>query len=59
MFVPPRRGLVQLEVARCTTVCSYDRANLGRSDRAPVPRTAQDAVDELRALLINAGIRGP
>lgn len=52
-------SLVQPEVARFTTVCSYDRANVGRSDRAPFPRLAQDAVDELRALLVNAGIRGP
>ncbi len=52
-------SLVQPEVARFTTVCSYDRANLGRSHPAPKPRTAQDAVDDLRALLINAGIRGP
>lgn len=51
--------LVQPEVARFTTVCSYDRANTGRSDPAPKPRTAQMAVDELRALLQNAGIRGP
>ena len=51
--------LVQPAVARFTTVCSYDRANLGRSDRGPVPRTSQTAVDELRALLQNAGIRGP
>lgn len=51
--------LVQPEVARFTTVCSYDRANLGKSDRAPVPRTSQTSVDELRALLQNAGIRGP
>ena len=31
--------------------CSYDRANLGRSDPAPTPRTAQDVVDDLDALL--------
>ena len=31
--------------------CSYDRANLGRSDPAPKPRTAQDVVDDLDALL--------
>jgi len=31
--------------------CSYDRANTGRSDPAPTPRTAQDAVDDLDALL--------
>ena len=52
-------SLVQPEVARFTTVCSYDRAGLGRSDASPTPRTAQTSVDELRALLQNAGIRGP
>lgn len=31
--------------------CSYDRANTGRSDPAPTPRTAQDAVDDLDALI--------
>ena len=31
--------------------CSYDRANVGRSDPAPTPRTAQDVVDDLDALL--------
>ena len=31
--------------------CAYDRANVGRSDRAPTPRTAQDVVDDLDALL--------
>lgn len=51
--------LVQPEVARFTTVCSYDRANLGKSDPAVIPRTTQMAVDELRTLLENAGIRGP
>lgn len=52
-------GLVQPGVAAFTTVCSYDRANRGKSDPGPVPRTSQTAVDELRALLQRAGIRGP
>ncbi len=51
---------VQPEVARFTTVCSYDRAGRGRSEATSTyPITAQSAVDELRALLQNAGIRGP
>ena len=50
---------VQPELARFTTVCSYDRAGLGRSEPGPRPRTSQTVVDELRALLSNAGIRGP
>lgn len=51
--------LVQPGVAAFTTVCSYDRANRGKSDPGPVPRTSHTAVDELRALLQRAGIRGP
>ncbi|MDP8909129.1 MAG: alpha/beta hydrolase, partial [Chloroflexota bacterium] len=51
---------IQPEIARFTTVCSYDRAGLGRSEAGPTyPITAQNSVDELRALLQNAGIRGP
>ena len=54
-----RWAFVQSEVARFTTVCSYDRANLGRSDGGSVPRTSQTAVTELRALMTNAGVSGP
>ncbi len=51
---------IQPQIARFTTVCSYDRAGLGRSDATPTyPITAQSSVDELRTLLQNAGIRGP
>lgn len=50
---------VQPEVAKFTRVCSYDRANLGRSDPGPSPRTSQMIVDELQTLLKNAGIPGP
>ena len=51
---------IQPEIARFTTVCSYDRAGLGRSEAGPTyPITAQNSVDELRTLLQNAGIRGP
>jgi len=32
-------------------VCAYDRANTGRSEGAPKPRTAQDVVDDLDALI--------
>nr|MBA3339692.1 alpha/beta fold hydrolase [Geodermatophilaceae bacterium] len=34
-----------------TRVCAYDRANIAPSDLASKPRTAQDAVDDLEALL--------
>lgn len=42
-----------------TRVCVYDRANTGRSDHAPTPRTSQDLVDDLHTLLANAGVSGP
>jgi predicted alpha/beta hydrolase family esterase len=50
---------VQAGVAEFTRVCSYDRANLGRSDPAAGPRTAQDAADDLAALVTNAQISAP
>jgi pimeloyl-ACP methyl ester carboxylesterase len=37
----------------------YDRAGLGQSDSAPIPRTAQDMADDLWALLTRAQIPGP
>jgi pimeloyl-ACP methyl ester carboxylesterase len=40
-------------------VCSYDRANKGQSSTAPTPRTAQDIVDDLAALLAAAQIPTP
>lgn len=39
--------------------CWYDRANMGESGPAPTPRTAQDMVDDLHALLASAKIQGP
>jgi pimeloyl-ACP methyl ester carboxylesterase len=48
-------------IAKMTRVVSYDRANTtgAASDRAPTPRTANDAVDDLRALLRAADVPGP
>jgi pimeloyl-ACP methyl ester carboxylesterase len=40
-------------------VCNYDRANLGRSDPAPKPRTTGDIADDLAALLTAAKVPGP
>ena len=51
--------VVQPAVAGFTRVCSYDRAGRGRSDPAPLPRTSQAIVDDLRALLGSAGVPGP
>src|SRR5438552_9670650 len=47
------------QAAALARVCTYDRANTGRSERAPTPRTSQDLVNDLRTLLKNAGIQPP
>lgn len=52
-------ALVQPEVARFATVCSYDRAGLGWSERGPQPRTAEAMVQELNTLLERAGVEPP
>jgi pimeloyl-ACP methyl ester carboxylesterase len=40
-------------------VCSYDRANKGRSSDAPTPRTGADLVADLHGLLAAAEVPGP
>ncbi len=50
---------VQPEVAKFAPACSYDRAGLGWSDAGPMPRTSRQIVEELHALLLNAGIGRP
>lgn len=52
-------SLVQPNVAQFTRVCSYDRAGLGKSDRAPKPHTSADIVSDLHDLLANAEINPP
>jgi len=47
------------DLRRITRVCVYDRAGLGASDLNPHPRTSGQMVEELRALLTNAGIPAP
>lgn len=44
---------VQPEVARFASVCAYDRAGLGWSDQATVPRTLARVVDDLHAVVTN------
>jgi pimeloyl-ACP methyl ester carboxylesterase len=51
--------LVQNEVAKTTTVCSYDRPGLAWSDAGPSPRTFAQDVYELHALLKISGITPP
>lgn len=46
-------------VSQVTHVCSYDRAGVGASDPAPTPRTGQEVVADLHALLVKAQIPGP
>ena len=50
---------VQPGVAKFARVCTYDRAGTGWSDQGPQPRTSQQIVKELHALLGNAGVEGP
>ena len=52
-------GLVQSEIAKFTTVISYDRAGMGWSEESPCPRTSQQIVEDLHTLLHNAKIPGP
>ncbi len=42
---------LQSRLSLLTTVCSYDRAGLGHSDPAPVPRTLKSMVRDLAVLL--------
>jgi pimeloyl-ACP methyl ester carboxylesterase len=48
-----------MNLTKITQTCAYDRANLGNSDPAPKPRTAQDMVNDLHTMLVNAQISGP
>ena len=50
---------VHMRVAKLTTSVVYDRAGTGWSDAVPLPRSAEDVVQELRALLRVAGLSGP
>ena len=50
---------VQPEVAAKTRACVYDRAGFGFSDPSPRPADAENAVDDLHALLQAAGVAPP
>jgi pimeloyl-ACP methyl ester carboxylesterase len=50
---------VQQEVSDTTSVCAYDRAGMGWSERGPEPRDAKQITSELHTLLSKAGIEGP
>jgi pimeloyl-ACP methyl ester carboxylesterase len=49
---------VQSGGERTYRICSYDRANLGRSEKASKPRTFLDMARDLHVLLANAQIKG-
>jgi len=46
-------------VRKLTRTCTYDRANLGKSDSTSKPRTSADVVADLHRLLAAAHIRPP
>jgi pimeloyl-ACP methyl ester carboxylesterase len=50
---------VTQEIQKTTRICIYDRAGIGTSDKAPIPRTSKDMAQDLHKLLINAHIGGP
>jgi pimeloyl-ACP methyl ester carboxylesterase len=50
---------VQMEAAKFTRVCWYDRAGYGWSDASAAPRTSLQIVKELHALLTAANEKGP
>jgi pimeloyl-ACP methyl ester carboxylesterase len=50
---------VQPEIAKLTRACAYDRAGEGLSDKPAKPRAVAETLQDLRALLATAGIRGP
>jgi pimeloyl-ACP methyl ester carboxylesterase len=50
---------IQPEVSRFSKVISYDRAGLGRSEKAPIPRTCKDMICDLRNLLVAASLHPP
>jgi pimeloyl-ACP methyl ester carboxylesterase len=52
-------SLVQSRVAEFARVCSYDRAGIGKSDRASQAHSSADIVDDLHILLVNAGVNPP
>lgn len=51
--------LVQQEIAKSNSVCSYDRAGHAWSELGPRPRTMRQAMFDLHRLLSEAAISGP
>jgi len=57
----PRTDALYLQgtLARHYMTCTYDRANRGKSSKAPTPRTAGEIVSDLHELLETADVPGP
>lgn len=51
--------LVQPQIAKFTSVCSYDRASYAWSERGPEPRGLRTSVNELHQLLEHAKVKPP
>jgi pimeloyl-ACP methyl ester carboxylesterase len=52
-------GETQIEIAKFTQACWYDRAGIGWSDSGPYPRTSAAIATDLHELLKRAGIPPP
>jgi pimeloyl-ACP methyl ester carboxylesterase len=52
-------ALITAEIQKLTRICIYDRAGLGRSDKAPLPRTSNDVARDLHNLLGRIPVPGP
>lgn len=52
-------AIIVPEIAKTTTICVYDRAGLGRSDKAALPRTSMDVAKDLHALVTRTDLKPP
>jgi pimeloyl-ACP methyl ester carboxylesterase len=50
---------IQPEVAKFSKVISYDRAGLGRSEKASIPRTCANIISDIRNLLVAVNLPSP
>ncbi len=50
---------VQPEVSNFSKVFSYSRAGLGKSEKASIPRTCKDIIEDLRSFLSSAHLNPP
>ena len=50
---------VQPEVANFSKVFSYSRAGLGKSEKASIPRTCKDIIEDLRSFLSSVNLNPP